>query len=119
MPTPTPRPIWQLPILVLTLAALVFAALRIALRAAYPHYFADTHLLPALLTGARFDLKLAFIALAVTVIVTFITLAITVIFRLLAVTLIMTFVGFTVIRLRLFRLLRFLFFRTRRFYSGG
>lgn len=64
MPTPTPRPIWQLPILVLTLAALVFAALRIALRAAYPHYFADTHLPAALLIGARFDLKLIVIALA-------------------------------------------------------
>ena len=60
----TPRPLWQLPLLVLALAALVFAALRLALRAAYPHYFADTHLLPALLTGARFDLKLAVIALA-------------------------------------------------------
>lgn len=64
MPSHTPRPIWQLPLLVLALAALVFAALRLALRAAYPHYFADTHLLPALLTGARFDLKLAVIALA-------------------------------------------------------
>lgn len=60
----TPRPLWQLPLLVLALAALIFAALRLALRAAYPHYFADTHLLPALLTGARFDLKLAVIALA-------------------------------------------------------
>ena len=60
----TPRPLWQLPLLVLALAALVFAALRLALRVAYPHYFADTHLLPALLTGARFDLKLAVIALA-------------------------------------------------------
>lgn len=60
----TPCPLWQLPLLVLALAALVFAALRLALRAAYPHYFADTHLLPALLTGARFDLKLAVIALA-------------------------------------------------------
>lgn len=64
MPSHPPRPIWTLPIIVLTLAALIFAALRIALRAAYPHYFADTHLLPALLTGARFDLKLAVIALA-------------------------------------------------------
>lgn len=64
MPSHTPRPIWQLPLLVLALAALVFAALRITLRAAYPHYFADTHLLPALLTGARFDLKLATLALA-------------------------------------------------------
>ena len=64
MPTPTPRPIWQLPILVLTLATLVFAALRIALRAAYPHYFADTQLPAALLAGARFDLKLIVIALA-------------------------------------------------------
>ena len=33
----TPRPLWQLPLLVLALAALVFAALRLALRAAYPH----------------------------------------------------------------------------------
>ena len=64
MPSQTPRPIWQLPILVLTLAALVFAALRIALRAAYPHYFADTQLPAALLAGARFDLKLIVIALA-------------------------------------------------------
>lgn len=64
MPSQTPRPTWQLPILVLTLAALVFAALRIALRAAYPHYFADTQLPAALLAGARFDLKLIVIALA-------------------------------------------------------
>ena len=65
MPQPNaPRPIWQLPLLVLALAAFTFAALRLALCAAYPHYFADTHLLPALLTGARFDLKLAVIALS-------------------------------------------------------
>lgn len=64
MPSHTPRPIWQLPLLVLALAAFTFAALRLALCAAYPHYFADTHLLPALLTGARFDLKLATLALA-------------------------------------------------------
>lgn len=64
MPSHTPRPLWQLPLLVLALAALVFAALRLALRTAYPHYFADIHLLPALLTGARFDLKLAVIALS-------------------------------------------------------
>ena len=55
---------WQLPTIVLVFSALVSVALRVALFAVYPQEFAHASLFRALLSGVRFDLKLAVLAFA-------------------------------------------------------
>jgi len=55
---------WQLPAIVLTFSLLISIILRIALTVSYPQEFADTSILHALLSGIRFDLKLAVLAFA-------------------------------------------------------